>query len=211
VETTDLRPDVVVHTHGGAARLKRSDDLDGWCVNTIRTLAMDAVQAAGSGHPGAPMGLAPVGNVLWTRFLRFDPTAPGAVARGAFVRSDGDDVVLIGTGSEVSLALAARDILAQDGISARVVSMPSWELFEEQPQTYREQVLPVGTPRLGVEAGRDLGWCRWADDVVSLDRFGASAPGEVVMRELGFTPENVADRAKKMVRQEGSGASGRGR
>lgn len=98
------------------------------------------------------------------------------------------------------LALAAREVLAAEGASARVVSMPSWELFERQPASYREEVLPHGIPRLAVEAGRSLGWCRWAEDVVSLDRFGASAPGEILFREFGFTPEHIAERARRLPR-----------
>jgi transketolase len=130
------------------------------------------------------------------------PVPDGAVERGAYVREEGDDLIIIGSGSEVHLALAARELLATDGISARVVSMPSWELFSTQSAAYREQVLPPHVRRLAVEAGRDLGWCRWADDVVSLERFGASAPGEVLFRELGFAPENVANRAKELLHDE---------
>jgi transketolase len=120
------------------------------------------------------------------------------------VLEEGDDLVLVATGSEVHLAVAARELLARDGISARVVSMPSWELFEAQPAPYREEVLPVRKRRLAVEAGRGLGWCAWADDVVSLERFGASAPGDVVLRELGFTAENVADWARRLLQEGGS-------
>jgi transketolase len=132
------------------------------------------------------------------------PVPDGAVERGAYVRAEGDDVVIVASGSEVHLALAARELLERDRISARVVSMPSWELFSTQPAAYREQVLPPHARRLAVEAGRDLGWCRWADDIVSLERFGASAPGEVLFRELGFTPENVANRAKELLREQGT-------
>ncbi len=132
------------------------------------------------------------------------PPAQGAVGRGAYVREEGDDLIIISSGSEVHLALAARELLAGDGISARVVSMPSWEFFSTQSAAYREEVLPSQARRLAVEAGRDLGWCRWADDVVSLERFGASAPGEVLFRELGFTPEHVANRAKELLQEEGT-------
>jgi transketolase len=81
--------------------------------------------------------------------------------------------------------------------------MPSWELFASQPAGYREQVLPPGMPRLGVEAAGPFGWCAWADDVVSLDRFGASAPAQALFREFGFTPENVAARAQRLLTQRG--------
>ncbi len=121
------------------------------------------------------------------------------VARGAYVLAaesgDRPDVVLIGTGSEVSVCVAAREQLAAHGVSARVVSMPSWDLFEAQDDGARCEVLPPGVPTLAVEAGVRFGWERYADDVVSIDRFGASAPGEVVMRELGITPEHAAERA----------------
>jgi transketolase len=112
-------------------------------------------------------------------------------------------LILIATGSEVSLALEAREKLQAEGIATRVVSLPCWELFEEQPLEYREQVLPVSaTARLGIEAGVRQGWDRYVGrggDVVCLDRFGASAPGDVVMRELGFNVDNVLQRAKALL------------
>jgi transketolase len=125
----------------------------------------------------------------------------GAVEKGAYVMEDGSDVVLIGTGSEVSVCLEARKLLDGQGISARVVSMPSWKLFREQPKRYRDAVLPPGIPRLAVEAATTFGWCEWADDAVGIDHFGASAPGEVLFEKFGFTPENVAERARKLVKR----------
>ncbi|MGA3132833.1 MAG: transketolase [Terracidiphilus sp.] len=130
----------------------------------------------------------------------------GGVSKGAYVLEDAahPQVVLIATGSEVSVALGAAKLLAADGISARVVSMPSWKVFEEQSAEYRASVLPADVPKLAVEAGATLGWWKYVGaggDVVGLDRFGASAPGKIVMAELGFTPENVAARAKKLVKQ----------
>jgi transketolase len=122
------------------------------------------------------------------------------VAAGAYVLADGGSapaVVLIATGSEVALAAAARDQLAARGIAARVVSMPSWELFAAQPAASREAVLPPGVPRLAIEAGVSMGWCRWVGErgeVLGLDRFGASAPGKVVAARLGFTVEAVVER-----------------
>jgi transketolase len=110
------------------------------------------------------------------------------------------DVVLIGTGSEVQICVAAREMLAGDGIDARVVSMPSWSLFEEQTPEYRAGIFPSGVPTLAVEAGVSFGWERYADEVVGIDRFGASAPGEVVLRELGITPEHAVERAAALVR-----------
>lgn len=126
----------------------------------------------------------------------------GVVERGAYVLEEGKDIVLVGTGSEVSLCLAARDVLAGRGVSARVVSMPSWELFRAQPRSYRDEILPAGVPRLAVEAASPLGWCEWADAAVTLDRFGASAPGEVLFQQFGFTAERVAEKARELVAPE---------
>lgn len=128
--------------------------------------------------------------------------APDGVPRGAYTlveESGALDLVLIGTGSEVSLCIAAAELLVADGRSVRVVSMPSWDLFAAQSQKYRDGVLPSGTPTLAVEAGTSFGWERYADDVVAIDRFGASAPGPTVLAELGFTPENVATRARALL------------
>ena len=127
------------------------------------------------------------------------------VSKGAYVIQDADkpQLALLATGSEVAPTLEAAKLLAADGIRARVVSMPSWKLFEEQPAEYKASVLLKGVPRLAVEAGATLGWWKYvgADgDVVGLDRFGASAPGNVVMTKLGFTPENIAARAKALVK-----------
>jgi transketolase len=130
----------------------------------------------------------------------------GGVSKGAYVLEEAANpqVILIATGSEVSLAQGAAKLLAGEGITARVVSMPSWKIFEEQSAEYKASVLPAGVPKLAVEAGATLGWWKYVGtggDVVGLDRFGASAQGKVVMAELGFTPENVAARAKKLVKQ----------
>jgi transketolase len=123
----------------------------------------------------------------------------GAVEKGAYVMEDGSDVVFVGTGSEVSVCLEARKVLDGQGISARVVSMPSWKLFREQSKSYRDEVLPPGVRSLAVEAATTFGWSEWADDAVGIDHFGASAPGEVLFEKFGFTPENVAERARKLV------------
>ena len=126
---------------------------------------------------------------------------PG-VARGAYVLRDGDgepDVVLIGTGSEVQHCLAAAETLAADGVTARVVSMPSWELFAEQDDAYQVSVLGVGVPRVSVEAGSTFGWSLYADASVGIDHFGASAPGGVVMEQFGITPENVVEHARAVL------------
>jgi transketolase len=125
--------------------------------------------------------------------------------RGAYVLADANSprLILIATGSEVSLALEAQEKLQAEGIPARVVSMPCWELFEEQSQEYRDEVLPPGiTTRLAVEAGVRQGWERYVGpggDVICLDRFGASAPGDVALKELGFNVENVLSHARALV------------
>jgi transketolase len=122
----------------------------------------------------------------------------GQVDRGAYVLIEGGDepdVVLIGTGSEVSICVEAATLLDASGVVARVVSMPSWDLFEEQDDDYQDLILGPGSPVLSVEAGTSFGWSKWADDSVSIDHFGASGPGEEVMAAMGFTAENVAARA----------------
>jgi transketolase len=127
----------------------------------------------------------------------------GGVARGAYVVADAPDgrpqVILIATGSEVSVAMGAQKFLAAKGVVARVVSMPSWEIFERQPPAYRASVLPPAvTARVAVEAGSPQGWYKYVGmggDVVGMTRFGASAPGKVNFEKFGFTPENVAARA----------------
>ena len=125
--------------------------------------------------------------------------ASAGVAAGAYVLVDevgpGVDLVLVGTGSEVALCVAARERLVARGLSARVVSMPSWELFEAAGPDARAAVLPPGVPTLAVEAAASFGWDRYADDVVAIDRFGASAPGDVALARLGFTAEHVEARA----------------
>ena len=130
-------------------------------------------------------------------------TDPDGVAQGAYVLSDtahGEPVVvLVGTGSELQLCVAAAKLLAADGIGARVVSMPCWELFEDADPDYQDDVLPVDVPIVAVEAGITFGWERWADDVVGIDRFGASAPGDEVMARFGFTAEHVAERARELI------------
>jgi transketolase len=128
--------------------------------------------------------------------------AAAGVARGAYVLVAGDedpDVVLIGTGSEVQVCVGAAALLAEDGITARVVSMPSWDLFELQDDDYQDFVLGPGAPILSVEAAASFGWARWADDSVAIDHFGESAPGQEVLDDFGFTPENVADRARALI------------
>jgi transketolase len=124
------------------------------------------------------------------------------VLKGAYVLVDGGadpDVVLIGTGAEVGVCVAAAEVLEADGVATRVVSMPSWELFAVQDEGYQDAVLPPDVPTLAVEAAASFGWDRWADDSVSIDRFGASAPGTVALENLGYTAGNVAGRARQLV------------
>jgi transketolase len=129
--------------------------------------------------------------------------AYAGVSKGAYVLHDPSgaepQVVLIGTGSEVSVCLEAAETLADEGIPARVVSFPSWELFELQPESYRASVLPPGIPRLAVEAAVSFGWDRYAEASVSIDHFGASAPGQKVLDEFGYTRENVAAAARALL------------
>src|SRR5262249_9480090 len=137
-----------------------------------------------------------------------DEYAPAAgVARGGYVLADAangrPDVILIGTGSEVSVCVAAREALAGEGIGARVVSMPSWELFDRQEARYRDEVLPPSVrARVAVEAAAAIGWDR---DVgprgasIGIRGFGASAQVNYLMKEFGFTPENVAQTAKTQI------------
>jgi transketolase len=130
------------------------------------------------------------------------PADSAHVARGAYVLADAKgkpDIVLIATGSEVQLALEARERLAEDDVEARVVSMPSWELFDAQPDKYRASVLPPYAPRLAIEAGVTAPWSRYADRAIGLDRFGASAPGGVLFEKFGFSVENVVKQVHGLI------------
>ncbi len=138
---------------------------------------------------------------------RFAPAA--GLARGAYILADAEngspDVILVGTGSEVSLCLSARELLAREGVSCRVVSMPSWEIFDEQDEAYRRSVLPPGVgARVTVEEASPLGWERYAGGrgvTLAMRTFGMSAPLKVVAEHFGFTPEAVAQAARKAVAQ----------
>jgi len=128
------------------------------------------------------------------------------VSRGGYVlaEADGDaQVVLVATGSEVALCVQARERLQAEGVPTRVVSLPCWELFAEQDADYRESVLPSHVAKLSVEAGVAMGWAKWVDASVSLERFGASAPGTLVMEKLGFSAENVVARAQELLAGRG--------
>ncbi len=128
-------------------------------------------------------------------------TDGSAVERGAGVVREVDDpgVILVGTGSEVPVCVAASERLAESGVAARAVSLPSFDRFEQQDAEFRDTIFPPGVPVLAVEAGVPFGWHRYADDVVGIDRFGASAPGDVVLDELGINVDHVVERARALL------------
>jgi transketolase len=138
--------------------------------------------------------------------------AASGLARGAYVLADADggtpQAIIIATGSEVHVALGAQQLLAKDGIRARVVSMPCWETFAAQSAEYRDSVLPPSvSARVSVEAGVTFGWSQWIGDAgiaIGVDRFGSSAPGETNMEKFGFTPENVARAVRALLDREKS-------
>ena len=175
-------------------------------------------EGAGSGHSGGPsaarVGHPSVGRGGPTVLALSRQNLPildaakarDGVKRGAYVvrESEGAELVLIGTGSEVELCIRAATRLENEHqVPTRVVSMPSWELFAEQPADYRAAVLPRDLPKVAVEAGVTLGWERWVGEdglIVGLDRFGASAPGKVALERLGFNEENVIEHGLRAVR-----------
>jgi transketolase len=138
-----------------------------------------------------------------------DKLAPAAgLAKGAYVLSDAaggpPQVILIATGSEVIIALAAQEKLLSSGIRARVVSMPCWELFSEQSAEYRDSVIPRDVAfRISIEAGTSFGWHRWVGEhgvTIAIDRFGASGPGSVLIKQFGFTSDNIVRAAMGLVK-----------
>jgi transketolase len=143
--------------------MSQHPELDPLCINTIRFLAVDAVQKAQSGHPGTPMVAATMAYTLWDRFLKHNPANPDWPDRARFILSPGH------------------------------ASMPSWELFDRQPADYRESVLPSGVrARVAVEAGAKLGWEHYVGlegAVVGMDGFGASAPAATLYEKFGITAE----------------------
>ena len=127
-------------------------------------------------------------------------------SRGGYILSESNDgvtdIILIATGSEVSLALQVQQSLSEDTTNARVISMPSWELFEQQPEEYRHSILPRSIPKVALEAGITMGWHSYIGDeglVIGIDRFGASAPGPTVMDKLGMNKENVLNAVKNFL------------
>jgi transketolase len=130
---------------------------------------------------------------------KFAPAS--GLRRGAYALTEDSspDVVLVATGAEVGTALGARDLLAEKGVQARVVSMPSWELFEAQDRAYRELVLPPGVKKISVEAGATFGWSRWVDESIGIDTFGASGKGGKVLEHFGISPAAVAARVEEIL------------
>ena len=159
------------------------------------------------GHTGGPVGLVLTRQKVPMIDRKTYASASG-LAKGAYVLAGENprpDVILIATGSEVSIALQAHGSLVTDGIQSRVVSMPSWELFERQPQAYRDAVLPPDVrARVSIEAASPFGWERYVGSegvMIATAQFGASAPGPVVMRESGFTPEHIVETAKALLKR----------
>jgi len=191
-----------------AASLRLIPQLDVWrpC-DTVETAVAWAQALERSDGPSA---------LLFTRqsvaFAKREPAAAADIARGGYVLADFGDVrnarraVIIATGSEVPLALGAREALAQDGVAVRVVSMPCTAAFDRQDAAYRRAVLPHGVPRLAVEAGTTDGWRKYVgavDDptagVVGIDRYGESAPAPTLFKHFGFTVEHVAQAVRDLV------------
>lgn len=148
----------------------------------------------------------PTALLLSRQPIPFTTPVNNDLARGAYILADdaAPQIVLIATGAEVALAMEARQKLAEQGIAARVVSMPSWELFDAQPREYRQHVLPPHLPRLAIEAGVTLAWGRYIGEngaVIGLDRYGASGPYKVLFRELGFNVDNVVAHARALLKE----------
>jgi transketolase len=179
------------------------------CLMLLRPAhANEAVEAwkIAVAHTDGPVGLVFTRQKLPTLDRSTLASAAGT-AKGAYVLADCSagppKLILIATGSEVSIALEAHNQLTREGVASRVVSMPGWDLFQAQPQSYKDTVLPPSVKaRVSVEAGSTLGWERYVGlegAIIGLNRFGASAPGEIVMRELGFTAEHIVKVAKSIL------------
>jgi transketolase len=176
--------------------------------NLVVTRPADAHETAVAWKLALERKDGPTALVLTRQGLPLITPVDNGTAHGAYVLAEvaevgvAPDVVLVATGSEVHLALAARERLAEEGIPARVVSMPSWELFDAQPDDYRASVLPPGVPRLAIETGVTTAWARYLGEkgqVIGLDRFGASAPYKVLFEQFGFTVENVVKQVHILV------------
>ncbi|MBM4288021.1 MAG: transketolase [Deltaproteobacteria bacterium] len=163
-------------------------------------------------RPDGPVALILTRQNLPILNLEKFPQIPGGVTRGAYVLAEAPagsplDLIMAATGSEVHLALEAREVLLKEGVGVRVVSLPCWELFQAQPEAYQQEVFPAATPLLALEAGLSLGWRPYIPqacpnlEVIGVDRFGASAPGKVLLQEYGFNLENVCQRARDLLQR----------
>ncbi len=169
----------------------------------------DAHETRAAWHAALKRTGGPTALILTRQSLPLISPSANPAAQGAYILADPRDgkdpqVVLLGTGSEVSLALDAQKVLAGQGVAARVVSMPSWELFDAQPPEYRQEVLPEGLPCLSIEAGLTLAWPRYTGKSgasMGIDRFGASAPYQVLFEKFGLTAENIARQAQALIRE----------
>jgi transketolase len=183
-----------------AASLRLIPNLDVWRpADTTETTVAWTVALQNANRPTALL--------LSRQALAYTPkTALDTIARGAYVLAGGDeepDAVVIATGSEVQLAIQAREQLAADGLAVRVVSMPSTTTFDRQDRDYKAEVLPADVPRIAVEAGvTDFWWKYGCAAVVGIDTFGESAPANVLFKHFGFTPENVADTVRAVLQQQ---------
>ncbi|MFP3899741.1 MAG: transketolase [Acidimicrobiia bacterium] len=155
-------------------------------------------------HPG------PTALVLSRQALPVLPPELVDVSSGASVLAPGDDAAIVATGSEVEVALTAAEVLRDEGVGARVVSLPSWEVFAEQDEAVRHRILPPGVPSVAVEAASPFGWRDLVDDVVALSGFGASAPAGVLYADLGITADAVAERVRHLLAQGQAAPPGAG-
>ncbi len=181
--------------------------------NLILLRPSDATETVEAWRVALAHATGPVGIVLTRQKVpvidRMQYASAAGLAKGAYVLADAGgpvpSVILIATGSEVSIALEAHQRLTEEGIHSRVVSMPSWELFDAQPQHYRDWVLPPTVrARVSIEAASPFGWERYVGTdgaIIGVDRYGVSAPGPTVMQHFGFTPERVVDTAKALLRK----------
>jgi transketolase len=160
-------------------------------------------------HKDGPVTLVLTRQKLPVLDLNQYPQIREGVKKGGYVLADSKDgarpqIILVATGSEVHVALEARVQLEKEGIKARLVSLPSWNIFQKQPEDYRQKVIPADIPILAIEAGTTLGWVSYVGPSISsigVNRFGASAPGDVVLREYGFTADNVVKQAHALLQK----------
>jgi len=169
----------------------------------------DATETAQAWRQALKTTTGPVALILSRQKLPVLNSGAGenSLEKGAYILEDCDgrpDIVLIGTGSEVHVVLEAKSLLNEKDIAVRVVSMPSWELFEKTSQKYKDRVLLPDVPvRLAVEAGSPMGWCRYVGsggDVIGIDSFGASAPGNIMMEKYGFTADHIVEKAQMLLK-----------